>query len=160
VIAAAIVALAVQAGSLPDDCNLAGWSFCVALPEDGTAELIANRRDFVVYRFELPDGSSMGMYVGWAPNLPRSPGRGWAWRRQGVDNVRWLRDDAGRTDYVIERPHGWGPASFHFWTLPSPDGAISDARALAASVRTCGPDLCQDPGRPEPDLQLPQRPAE
>lgn len=156
-IATALVAV-VQAASLPDACNLAGWSFCVALPDGGTAELIANREDFVVYRFELPDGSSMGMYVGWAPNLAQSAS--WAWREQGMYSVRWLRGENGRTDYEMDRPTGSVPQYLHFWTLPGPDGVISDARSLAASVRTCGPEICQDPGRPAPDLQLPRRPAE
>lgn len=146
-----------------------GWSFCVRMPESAAREVHANAQDFVVYDFEMADGSSAHVYVGWAPQL-MGPGR-WSERRQGLETVRWQTGEEGRIDYYIERV--WAesadiPRWLHMWVLPSEDGVTAEAEALIGTLQSCDPRLCPDPGpvdpyRPvRPDLPpaQPERPGD
>jgi hypothetical protein len=146
---------------LPTGCNTPGWSFCVDLPPEARMEVVQDVEDFIVYQFDMSDGSGTFIYVGWAPQIQQS-GQ-WSERRQGLETVRWQASGDGRIDYYIERV--WAesagiPRWVHAWVVASETGEISDAEALILTLRSCDPGLCPAPGPalPTPPLLPPQAP--
>ena len=143
---------------MPTGCTTPGWSFCVRMPVDATMELTQDVEDFIVYHYEMPDGSDAFIYVGWAPQIHQ--GGQWSERRQGLETVRWQANGEGRIDYYTERV--WAesvgiPRFLHAWIEASETGEISDAEALIQTLRSCDPRMCPAPSTSTPEIS--QRPA-